>query len=401
MTDSARSLLRARDGHDHGRVTMVELFFDLVFVFAVTQLSHTLLDQLTVAGALHTLLLFFAVWWVWIYTSWCTNWLDPEKSPVRIMLFALMLAGVLLSSSLPEAFGEKGMVFAGAYASMQVGRTLFMVHALRHQRPELFRNFCRVFVWLLVSAGFWLGGGLADGETRLGLWIAALLIEYVGPVVYFWVPGLGRSATTDWNVDGGHLAERCGLFVIIALGESILVTGTTFAGLPFNATTIGSFVVAFLGTVAMWWIYFDTGAVRASQRIVHSSDPGRQARTVYTYVHLLIVGGIIVCAVADELVLLHPGYADHAGLATILGGPMLYLLGNALFKWLTNDRRGPPLSHLFGLALLALLTPVGLSHALSALSLGAATTTILMLVAAWETAALRRPAAARPGTTTP
>ncbi|HEY0661967.1 MAG TPA: low temperature requirement protein A [Lysobacter sp.] len=391
---ASRHLLRDRSRHDSGRVGMIELFFDLVFVFAVTQLSHTLLDHLSVAGALQTLLLFFAVWWVWIYTSWCTNWLDPDKSPVRILLFGLMLGGLLLSSSLPEAFDERGLLFGGAYAAMQVGRTLFMVYALRHERNELFRNFRRVTVWLLVSAVFWLGGGFAHGETRFMLWVVALLIEYVGPIVYFWVPGLGRSATTDWNVDGAHLAERCALFVIIALGESILVTGATFAGLPFEAINIASFVVAFLGSVAMWWIYFDTGAERASHRISQSQDPGRQARTAYTYIHLLIVGGIIVCAVADEIVLMHPGHAEDAGIVVILVGPALYLLGNALFKWTTNDRRGPPLSHLVGLALLLVLVPFAFSHALSALALGAITTTILMVVATWETLALRRPPAA-------
>jgi low temperature requirement protein LtrA len=390
---ASRQLLRDRRRHDSGRVGMIELFFDLVFVFAVTQLSHTLLDHLTVAGARQTLLLFFAVWWVWIYTSWCTNWLDPDQSPVRILLFGLMLGGLLLSSSLPEAFGERGLLFGGAYAAMQVGRTLFMVYALRHERNELFRNFRRVTVWLLVSAIFWLGGGFAHGETRFTFWIVALLIEYLGPILYFWVPGLGRSTTTDWNVDGAHLAERCALFVIIALGESILVTGATFAGLPFEAINIASFVVAFLGSVAMWWIYFDTGAERASHRISQSQDPGRQARTAYTYIHLLIVGGIIVCAVADEIVLMHPGHAEDAGIVVILVGPALYLLGNALFKWTTNDRRGPPLSHLAGLTLLLVLVPFAFSHALSALALGAITTAILMTVATWETLALRRPPA--------
>jgi low temperature requirement protein LtrA len=204
---------------------------------------------------------------------------------------------------------------------------------------------------------------------------------------------MGRSNTTDWDVDGHHLAERCALFVIIALGESILVTGATFAGHAWNTPTIAAFIVAFLGSVAMWWIYFDTGAERASHRISHSDDPGRQARLAYTYLHLLIIAGIIVCAVADELTLAHPEHFEgdgRAAMAAMVGGPMLYLLGVALFKWVCNERRGPPLSHCTGIVLLAALMPLALAHLLTPLALGTATTLILVIVAAWETIALRR-----------
>ena len=120
-------------------------------------------------------------------------------------------------------------------------------------------------------------------------------------------PGLGRSAVADWNVDGGHMAERCGLFIIIALGESLLVTGATFAELTWDGPTLAAFFSAVLGSILMWWIYFDTGAQRGEHRMVHTGDPGRTARSAYTYVHIVIVAGIIVCAVADELVLMHPG----------------------------------------------------------------------------------------------
>ena len=392
MSEHTRLLLRDRARHESNRVTMVELFFDLVFVFAVTQLSHGLLEHLTPGGALQTLLLFLAVWWLWIFTSWTTNWLDPDRPAVRLMLFALMLGGLLLSASIPDAFGDKGFVFGAVFAAMQVGRTLFVLRAMRAHRPGHHRNFQRITLWLCLSAVFWISGGLATDETRIACWIAAVAIEYAGPALYFWVPGMGRSNTADWDIDGAHMAERCALFVIIALGESILVTGATFAGLSWDASTVIAFLAAFLGSVAMWWIYFDTGAERASHRIVQSADPGRVARNAYTYLHLLIVAGIIVCAVADELVLAHPGHATDAGIAAILGGPTLYLLGNALFKWVTNDRRTPPLSHLAGLLLLFGLMPFAFAHVMSALALGATTTAILVLVAAWETVALRRPA---------
>ena len=122
MTSGHHGLLRERGGAGGNKVTFVELFFDLVFVFAVTQLSHSLLEHFTAIGAVQTALMLMAVWWVWIYTSWATNWLDPEKTAVRLMLFALMLVGLVLSTSIPLAFEAKGLAFAGAYVFMQVGR---------------------------------------------------------------------------------------------------------------------------------------------------------------------------------------------------------------------------------------------------------------------------------------
>jgi low temperature requirement protein LtrA len=384
---SARSgLLRARKEHEHGRVTFVELFFDLVFVFAITQLSHSLIAHFTLLGLLETTLLFMAVWWVWIFTSWVTNWLDPESTPVRLMLFALMLAGLVLSTSIPNAFEEKGLAFAGAYVFMQVGRCLFMLWALKGESPGNFRNFQRITAWLAFSGVFWIAGGLAHGEWRLALWLVALIIEYVSPSVFFWTPGLGRSTTADWDVEGAHMAERCGLFIIIALGESILVTGAKFADLAWTATTVGAFLVAFVGSLAMWWVYFNVGAERASRRIAGSSDAGRIARLAYTYLHLPLVAGIVLAAVGDELVLTHPaGHTDAKTAAVLIGAPAIYLVGNLLFKRATAI--SPALSHMVGLGLLALLIPA--ATLMEPLTLSAATTLVLVVVAAWETLSLR------------
>jgi low temperature requirement protein LtrA len=386
----ATSLLRGKPENGHHRVTFVELFFDLVFVFAVTQLSHALLEHLSPLGALQTALLLLAVWWVWIYTSWVTNWLDPVTTPVRLMLFALMLAGLVLSTSLPKAFDALGWAFAGAYVAMQVGRSLFMLWALAGRSPGNFRNFQRVSLWFGLSAPFWLAGACVDPSQRLLLWTLALSLDYASPALGFWTPGLGRSTTADWDVEGGHLAERCGLFVIIALGESIVVTGVKFADLVWTGTTVAACLVAFIGTVAMWWIYFNIGAERASARIMASSDPGRLARLTYTYLHIVLIAGIIVSAVADELVLSHPlAHTEPSTIAVILGGPALYLLGNLLFKRTTASRLA--LSHLVGLALLAGLGAV--APFLPPLLLGAASTLVLVVVAAWETWSLRGHAA--------
>ena len=381
------SLLRARDTHEDNRVTFVELFFDLVFVFAVTQLSHGLLEHLTPQGLLQMMVLLMAVWWGWIDTSWVTNWLDPQRTAVRVMLFLLMLCGLMMSTAIPHAFDERGLVFACAYAAMQVGRTVFMLWALRHHHDVNYRNFQRIAVWFSVSAAFWIAGGLASGETRMLLWIVGMSIETLSPSLGFYVPGLGRSTTADWDVAGGHLAERCGLFVIIALGESILVTGATFAGIEWNAPTVAAFLAAFVGSLAMWWIYFNVGAERGSRRIERSDDPGRLARLAYTYFHIVIVAGIIFCAVSDELILTHPlGHTEPSVVATILGGPAVYLVGNILFKQAIVGRI--PLSHLIGLALLAGLWPAASYLDLPPFALGAAASAALVVVALWETVSL-------------
>ena len=385
-----RSLLRTRGEHDSGRVGFVELFFDLVFVFAVTQLSHTLLADLTRNGLAESALLLLGVWWVWINTSWVTNWLDPERIPVRIAILALMLAGLWMSVAIPKAFDSRGWLFACAYVAMQLGRTLFFLWAVRREHPNMRRNFHRILVWLGLSSICWIAGGVSTHDTRFAWWALALSIETIAPIAYFWVPGLGRSMIEDWDVEGGHLAERCALFIIIALGESLLVTGATFASLEWNTDTLLAFANAVLGTILLWWIYFDTGARRATQRIERAPDPGREARSAYTYAHALIVGGILLCAVGDEVVLMHPRHATTMGVALVLAGPICYLAGTAAFKWITNDRRGPPLSHLVGLVLLGGLVWPAARGLLAPLWLLVACTVALAIVAVWESLAIRR-----------
>jgi len=381
------NLLRERGPDGHARVTYIELFFDLVFVFAITQLSHGLLAHLTFWGAVETALLFLAVWWCWIDTSWVTNWLDPERTAVRLMLLALVLAGLVLSTSLPQAFQERGLAFAGGYAALQVGRSLFMVAALHQHHEGNARNFQRITIWLSVAAVIWITGSLLPERDRLAVWALAVFIEYLSPWAGFWVPGLGRSTTADWDVAGGHLAERCALFVIIALGESILVTGATFAELAWTPSVLGAFASAFFGSVAMWWIYFDTGAEHAANRFAGSRDPGRLARLAYTFIHLLPIAGIVVVAVGDELVLAHPDGETHGpAAAVLLLGPILYLLGVLLFKRAAIGRWRR--SHLAGLILLAVLAFV--TSFLSPLALGAATTLVLVIVGIWESVSLRR-----------
>ena len=372
--------------YQHSRVTYAELFFDLVFVFAVTQVAHTLLARFTPLGAIEATLLFLAVWWAWVYTTWITNWLNPELTPVRVLLFVLMLGGLVLSVSIPAAFEQRGLWFAAAYASMQVGRTAFLLVSIPKARVAVRWNAIRILSWLCVSAVFWILGGLAKGQHRLWLWGLALAIEYVSPLVRFWIPKYGASAVEDWYVEGGHMAERCAGFIIIALGEAIIDNGATFAGLTWTSPTVGAFATAFLASIAMWWIYFHMGARAGSELISKSAEPGRLARSAYTYLHMPIVAGIIVTAVADELVLKHPtGVTDLKTALSEIGGPLLFLVGTILFK---RDIRGwLQLSHGAGIVALAVLAIF--ARDLSALMLSALTTAIMVIVAAWESISLR------------
>ena len=380
------ALFRAIVPNQHSRVTYAELFFDLVFVFAVTQVSHLLLARFTPQGAIQSTLLFLAVWWVWVYTTWVTNWLNPELTPVRLLLFLLMLGGLVLSTSIPAAFEARGLWFAAAYAAMQVGRTVFLLVSVPPERVAVRWNAIRILVWLSVSAVFWIGGGFAHGQARLYLWALALAIEYASPVARFWIPKYGASAIEDWYVEGGHIAERCAGFIIIALGEAIVVNGATFADLAWTAPTVGAFVSGFVGSIAMWWIYFHKGAEAGSELISKSTDAGRLARSAYTYLHMPIVAGIVLSAVADEVVLKHPkGHADLKTALCTIGGPLLFLLGTILFK---RDIRGfLQLSH--GAGIIALVVLAFFARDLSPLMLSALTSALLVAVAVWESISLR------------
>jgi len=368
-------------GPDNGRrVTFMELFFDLVYVLAVTQLAHLLLEHLTALGGLQTLLLLLAVWWAWVDTAWLTNWFDPDRPAVRMLLIAIMLLALIMSATLPDAYGDRGLLFAGAYAVMQVGRSAFAVAALGG-RPGLRRNFQRILAWRAASAVLWIAGGVADGAWRFGLWAAAVAVDYAAAASGFRLPRLGRSTPADWPIAGEHLAERCQLFLMIALGESILVTGTSFGTLELSAANLAAFVCAFLGSVALWWVYFDRSAEAATVVIARSDDPGRLGRSAYTYYHLPMVAGVIVAAVGDELIIVHPGgQASVATIVTVLGGPALFLAGHVLFKKAVFGRLSMP--RLAAIAALAVLVPVGLIVA--PLTLAFAATLVVASVAVWD-----------------
>jgi low temperature requirement protein LtrA len=175
----AQGLLRGHEERDH-KVSSMELFFDLVFVFAITQLSHLLLTNLDARGAFQTALLLLALWLAWIDTAWFTNWFDPDRRPVRFVLIGLMVATLIMAVALPEAFGNRGLLFAIAFVALQVGRFAFAVVATRHD-SGLHRNFERVLAWRAASGLLWLAGGLAAGQARTLFWAAAVAMESLGP----------------------------------------------------------------------------------------------------------------------------------------------------------------------------------------------------------------------------
>jgi low temperature requirement protein LtrA len=330
MTEGGGNL--RRQSSETARVTNVELFFDLVYVFAVTQLSGFLRAHQNPAGALQTALLFMMVWLVWVYTTWLTNWLDPERKPVRLLLLALMPASLLMSVALPAAFGTRGLAVGVSYAVMQIGRSVFAVMALRGDR--LRANFERILAWCVVSGTLAVAGGVAADKARVALWAAAVGVDVLGGLVGFWTPRLGRSVTTDWTIAGGHFAERCQAFLLIALGESILVIGSTLSRLAhIGAPAVGAFAAAFVGALALWWVYFDRSAEEGARMVAASSDPGRLGQTAYHLIHPIMVAGVIVVAAADERVLSGPGIVGHAPTAwLVLGGTGLFLAGHAAFK---------------------------------------------------------------------
>jgi low temperature requirement protein LtrA len=191
----------------------------------------------------------------------------------------------------------------------------------------------RVAIWDSITGALWIAGALATGNARLALCLVASLV--IGLVIFagFPVPGLGRNRTTDYPIAGAHMAERCLLFVILAIGESILITGEGFGELPHDRAIWAAFTVAFVGSVLFWWIYFDRTIELARARMVEASDPGRLGVLAYTFYHMYIVAGIIVVAAGDEISIEHPTERiDHAALLVMLGGPALFLLGNLLYK---------------------------------------------------------------------
>ena len=372
--------LRDRTGGGHVRVTNMELFFDLVYVFSIIQLSHYLLAHLSWTGALEAAIVFAAVWWAWNYTAWATNWLDPDHTAGRLLLVALMGCAILMAVAIPYAFAERAPLFVGAYLVMALLRAAYMATLFRGERMA--QNYWQLFAWSAFSGVFWIAGVMLPA-LQIPLWLIAVVIDIGAPRVGFWVPGKGPTPMNSWPIDGLHLLERNQLIFIISLGESILLLGAVLVKGNLSGATILAAAIGFGLIVSLWWLYFvhttDTGH-HAFQR---DGDHTRLARSGLAYAHGIMVGGAIVTAVGIELIIAHP--ADAAYLPTILvaiAGPAIYLLGSAIYyRTMAQDM---PLAYFAGfVGLAAVGLGVHLAHA-NGLVLGAGVlaVTIALTVAA-------------------
>lgn len=351
----SQSLLRSR-GNGIASVSFSELLFDLIYVFAVTQISHYLLHHLTWLGFLQSAVIWFAMWMAWQHTTWMTNWFDPNTRKIRIFLFILMLIGLIIAAAIPDAFGDRGLIFALCYIVTQIGRSgiiLFMLGKKHH----LTKNYTRILIWFFISAVFWIVGALEEDFIRLILWTIAVLSDYIAPMHGFYLPILGRSdSSKEWTIEGHHLTERCQLFVIIAFGETILMTGASLSELEvWTLPVVAAALLSAVSSLAMWWVYFDTSSEVGAEKIQKVDDPGMLGLK-YHAVHVVLVGALIMSAVGDELTVNHPlGYISLAAIFVIIVGPVIYLMSNMAYKWLTCHIIAK--SHIVGIIALLLIIP--------------------------------------------
>jgi low temperature requirement protein LtrA len=273
--------LRAQSG-DNVEISssFIELFFDLVFVFAITQISRHLLNDLDGSGLYQAAFLLLVLWWAWIYTTWTTNWMDPDLPLVRLMLIVTMLACLLMAVAVPDAFGGRALLFAGAYVALQLIVNGFKLIATPegHEFQTIFE---RIFIWYVWVSVLWIAGALVGGHALYVIWGIALAADYAGPYYRYWNPWHGNAETTEWRITPSHFVERFQLFVIIALGESVVVTGAAAANSGLSVTGVLALVVAFIFTATLWWLYFDEVAVYALRHMnsSRSSPASSSARS--------------------------------------------------------------------------------------------------------------------------
>jgi len=354
-------------------VTPLELFFDLVFVFAITQVTSLLAHDPTWHGVLRGMLVLAAVWWAWTGYGWLTSAIDVDEGGVRLAMLAAtaMMLGVALA--VPRAFGGDAVLFGAAYLLVRLlhlGLSAFVGRDDPDRRGALLR----FAPTAIVGASLLLVAGFLDGDERVAVWVVALAVDYLGPVVIGVGPG--------WLVAPKHFAERYGLIVLIALGESIVAIGV---GAGFELVT-GMIVAAALGIVvvsALWWLYFDVAAIFARRRLVRASgvERARIALDAYTYLHLPMVAGIVLFALGLRTTLRHYGATlDTVPALGLCGGTALYLLAHVAFLFRTTGRifRRRTLG---GIVLLALVPAAVAIPALAALGLVGA---VCALVVAYE-----------------
>ena len=314
--------------HEEARVTPLELFFDLVFVFALTQVTAMLADEPTWTRIAEGVLVLGALWWAWVAYAWLTNYLNADEGAIRIAMFGAMAAMLIASLATPGAFDGAALTFGIAFFAVRVLH--IVLYAAGSHEVDLTMAVRRLAPTVVIGSGLIIAAAALDGWPQLAVWAFALTLDYVGPAL-----GRGRG----WRVSPGHFAERHGLIVIIALGESIVALGVGAAGLPVDVSLIAAAVIGLTLAAVMWWAYFDIDALVAERKLRQAEGVARatMARDAYSYLHLAIVGGIVLVALGIKKTLGHVGDPLDAVPALALGGGVaLYLLGHFGFRWRTT-----------------------------------------------------------------
>ena len=369
---------RAQVGGEQ-RVTPLELFFDLVFVFALTQVTSFLSDHLTWLGMLQAVALLTALWGAWAAYSWLTNAVPAEDViPARLVIFCAMAAMFVASLAVPDAFGEYGVIFGVAYFGVFLLQVL--LYALATSRdPEQRRAILRVAPGFLGGPALLIVAGFLDDFAQGALWAVALALEYGVPAV---------RSLSGFRIHPGHFAERHGLVVIIALGESIVAVGVGASGVELGPAVLVAVVLGIALAAALWWAYFDLVMLTAERRLsaAHGEERARLARDSYTYLHLPMVAGIIFAALGIEQTLGHVreplGTIPAVGLC---GGVALYLLAHNAFR--LREEGSVSVPRLVVAVVCLALIPVGVS--VPSLITLAVVALVLCGLAAFETATSR------------
>lgn len=362
-----------RGPDDEHRVTPFELFFDLVFVFAITQVSSLLIENPTWSGTLRGMLVLAALWWAWSVYAWLTSTMDVDEGGVRLVMLAAMAAMFGVALAVPGAFGDDAVLFGVAYLLVRILH-LVLSGLIARDDPQRRGALLRFAPTALLGPLLLVLAGFLEGDARIAVWLAALAIDYLGPVVI----GVGGG----WRVAPEHFAERHGLIVLIALGESLIAIGIG-AGLELDT---GVLVAAALGIVvvsALWWLYFDVAAIFARRRLMAATglELHGLALHAYSYMHLPLVAGIVLFAFGLETTLHQLGDAlDTVPAVALCGGAATYLLGHIAFLVRTTRR----LFRLrtIGAAVLLALIPVAL--AIPALATLALVSAVCAAIVAYE-----------------
>ncbi|WP_329107502.1 low temperature requirement protein A [Micromonospora sp. NBC_01699] len=328
MTDESRAgLIRSSDAPE--RATLLELLFDVAYVAALALTSMRLAEEVTPTGAVRLLVLVMAIWWTWAITALLTDFYDPERLPIQAMIAGKLLGSILLAATMPHAFSHLGWLFATAYVVMHVGRGIVLVSVLRSNTART--RAARFLFWFVISGIPWIGGIFVEGWHRFGLWALAITIDYLAAAVRYPTPVVGRVPLEQYEKASGHLGERYQQFLILALGDLLLVPTLRIGGSEFTVIRVGAFVLAFVTTLLFWQIYvYRAGAFL--QLVLHAK-PGRITRWA-PYTHLLMVLGIVASAAGLDLVIGRPDGSTPAGLVCVIfGGPALFLIGRTAFEY--------------------------------------------------------------------